>query len=128
MSPARSQLQVLMESWISTRSRHQLWRSLVALCQSRSQPRRSLNPSYGMRTRRALLYLKRVPAPYCKSESHFPEKAQKVVETFDEESTAPKDTASKDGDEVVIISNENGTRQDALDPSSSQSTEVPSQK
>ena len=50
------------------------------------------------------------------------------METFDEESTAPKDTASEDGDEVVTISDENRTSQDGLDPSSSQSTGVLSQK
>ena len=66
--------------------------------------------------------------PVLKVRLPFPQKAQKAAETFEEGSTTPKDTASKDGDEVVTISDEDGMSQEALDPSTSQSTEVPSQK
>ena len=71
-SPARIQLQALRESQNSARSEPQLQRSLTAFHRSKSRPKRSLSHSYWTRTRRALLYLKRVPAPCCKLESHFP--------------------------------------------------------
>ena len=71
---------------------------------------------------------KKGPHPILQVRIPFSRKAPKAAETFDEESTTPKDTASEDRDEVVTISDENGTSQDGLDPSSSQSTEVPSRK
>ena len=56
----------------------------------------------------------------------FHRTAKKAPETPDEESAVPKEAPSEDGEEVVTISDEDGTSQEAPDPSTSQSTEVPS--
>ena len=66
--------------------------------------------------------------PVLKVKLPFPQKAQKAAETLEEESTAPKDAPSEDGEEVVTISDEDGMSQEAPDPSTSQSTGVLSRK
>ena len=58
----------------------------------------------------------------------FPQKAKKAPEALEEESTVPKEAPSKNGQEMVTISDEDGMSQEAPGPSTSQSTAVPSQK